>query len=282
MTAVRGRSSDLLNDLFGDTTEYSKSLSIYGRILIKKYPDKQLSKIFSNLGSRTITILPMAFCDAFSSDLGNPINKKILAAIGLTCVIVANHDDVVDEMPTDQKTLASLVYGGDIMNLYGLQILSDTKNHLIVNTLIDSLNQSHFQQKLVVDKLWQNQIITRERYFDAIKHWCTFCSIGPLCALAMANKMRLKDRVIKFATAYGRAFQLLDDLKEIDEDLTRGYKSIPNQEGFPYTETFKQIYSHIKVARDITAPKWQRVNILIDNIESTVIKLEHEIQKAQA
>lgn len=106
MVEIKGRSSDILNNLFGDTSEYTKAVSVYGRSLSRRYPDAELTKIFSNLGNRTVTILPMAFCDAFSSDLGTPVSKKILAAVGLACVIVATHDDVVDETPTDQKSLA--------------------------------------------------------------------------------------------------------------------------------------------------------------------------------
>lgn len=277
MVTIKGRSSDILNDLFGDSSKYAKAISLYGRSLNRKYPDEQLSKIFSNLGGRTVTILSMALCDAFSSDLGTQVNKRILAAVGLACVIVATHDDVVDEMPSDQKTLASLTYAGDITNLYGLKTLLNSTNPLVVNTFIDTLIQNHYLQKRVIDKLWQSQNVSNEQYFEAVKHWRTFCSIGPLCALALTDRMKLKNRIITFSTGYGIAFQLLDDLREVDEDRERGYQSIPNREGYPYRETFKQIHDHLKLARGVTNLGWKRVNLLLNNMEVVVNKLEDGI-----
>lgn len=280
MVTIKGRSSDILNDLFGDSSKYAKAISFYGRSLNRKYPDEQLSKIFSNLGDRTVTILPMALCDAFSSDLGTQVNKRILAAVGLACVIVATHDDVVDEMPSDQKTLASLTYAGDITNLYALKTLLISTNPLVVNTLIDTLIQNHYLQKRVINKLWQSQSVSNEQYFEAVKHWRTFCSIGPLCALALTDRMKLKNRIVGFSTGYGIAFQLLDDLREVDEDIKRGYKSIPSQEGYPYRETFKQMRDHLELARGLTNRGWQRVNLLLDNMEVVVNKLEDEILRS--
>lgn len=281
MVEIKGRSSDILNNLFGDTSKYTQAVSVYGRSLNRMYPDEELSKIFSHLGNRTVTILPMAFCDAFSSDLGNPVNKKILAAVGLACVVVATHDDVVDETPAEQKTLAGLVYGGDITNLYALKTLFNSGNNLVVNTLIDTLNQNHFLQRRVVDKLWGTQGVSNEQYFDAVRHWCTFCSIGPLCALALADRMSLKSRIVRFSTGYGTAFQLLDDLREIDEDKKGGYQSIPGQEGYPYGETFRQLHAHIDLARDATSRRWQKVNRLLDNMERIVGGLEDGTHRAQ-
>lgn len=279
MVKIKGRSSDILNDLFGDTSIYTKAISSCVRILDRKYPDEQLSKIFSTLGCRTVTILPISLCDAFSSDLGTWIDKKILAAIGLACVIVATHDDVVDEMPTDQKTLASLIYGGDITNLYGLKALLNFTDPLVVNTFIDTLIQNHYLQKRVVDKLWQGHNVSNKQYFDAVKHWRMFCSIGPLCALALTNRMKLKNRIITFSNGYGIAFQLLDDLREVDEDRERGYHSIPNQEGYPYVETFRQIHNHLKSARKSTKPGWRKVNLLLHNMEEVVNRLEDGISR---
>lgn len=279
MVELKGRSSDILRNLFDDTSEYTKAVSSYGRILNKKYPDEELTKIFSQLGGRTVTILPMAFCDAFSSDLGTPVSKKILAAVGLACVVVATHDDVVDETPTDQKTLAGLVYGGDITNLYALKTLSSLGNRSVVDTLSDTLNQNHYLQRRVVDKLWGTEDVSNEQYFDAVRHWCTFCSVGPLCALALTDRMDLKKRIVRFSTAYGITFQLLDDLREVDEDKERGYKSIPVQEGYPYVETFRHMHSHIDLARDATSRRWRRVNKLLDNMGRVVEELEDGIRR---
>lgn len=280
MVEIKGRSSDILNNLFGDTTEYTKAVTAYGRSLNRKYPDAELSKVFSNLGNRTVTILPMAFCDALSSDLGIPVSKKVLAAIGLACVVVATHDDIVDETPTDQKTLAGLVYGGDITNLYAIQTLLKFGKGLVVDTLIDALNKNHYLQRRVVDQLWGNQGVSNEQYFEAVRHWTTFCSIGPLSALALTDRMNLKNRILKFSTGYGITFQLVDDLMEVDEDKVRGYQSIPSQEGYPFVETFKQMHAHVDLARYATNRRWQRVNRLLDNMENVIGGLEDGIHKA--
>lgn len=280
MITIKGRSSDILNDLFGDTSMYTKAISLYGRSLDKKYPDEHLSKIFSRAERRTATILPIALCDAFASDLGTRVDKKILAAIGLACVIVATHDDAVDETPPDQKTLASLIYGGDITNLYALKALLHSAKPLVINTFIDALIQNHYLQTRVIDTLWQHRDVSNEQYFDAVKHWRTFCSIGPLCALALTDRMKLKNRIITFSDGYGIAFQLLDDLREVDEDKERGYRSIPIQEGYPYKETFVQIYKHIQVARKSIHRDWEKVALLLNNMEAVVKKLEYGITKS--
>ncbi len=279
MVEIKGRSSDILSNLFGNTAEYTRAVSAYGRTLNRRYPDTELSKVFSNLGNRTVTILPMAFCDAFSSDLGTTVDKTILAAVGLACVVVATHDDIVDETPTDQKTLAGLVYGGDITNLYAIQTLLNSGNGRVANTLIDTLNQNHYLQRRVVDQLWGGQTVSNEQYFEAVRHWGTFCSIGPLAALALADRMDLKNRILKFSTGYGITFQLVDDLMEVDEDKERGYQSIPGQEGYPYTETFKQIQAHVSLAREATSRSWQRVNRLLDNMEGVIGGLEDGIRR---
>lgn len=281
MVEIKGRSSDLIQDLFGDTRQYSKAVASFGRSLRRKYPDEQLASIFAKLESRTVTILPMAFCDALSSDLKNPVSKQTLAAVGLACVVVATHDDVVDEMPSDQKILAGLVYGGDITNLHAIRTLMGSGDHRVVPTLIDTLTQNHYLQTKVVDKLWNTGPVSNEQYFDAVKHWCAFCSIGPMCALALSDRMDLKNRVQKFSTAYGTAFQLLDDVREIDEDKAGGYQSIPVQEGYPYTETFRLMHSRVNQAKELLSPRWLRMNQLVDSMQRVVSDLENGIHKTQ-
>lgn len=270
------RSSNFLNEILGDTTRYRKILNAYSAKLVSRYPDPELVKIFNSLSRRTVTLLPMAFFDSLSTDFGYRANNEVLLGIGLSCVVVATHDDVVDEMPKNRKDVAKLIYGGDITNLLGIKTLLDSGNVAVVQVLLEVLSDQHYLQRLVVDKLWNGKEITDKGYFEAVKQWCTFCSIGPMCALAFAGKNHLSGRISRFALGYGVAFQLTDDLLEMGEDKISGYMSLPLQEGYPFKNTFKQIRYHLKISKQALFG-WQRTSSLVNNLENFIAALEREL-----
>jgi len=119
----KGRSSEIINRIFGDTSFYSRILKEKARQLSRKYNDADLIKKFNEMPFRFISISPMAFYSAMMKDLGKKPDKNILTAIGLSCLAIGTHDDVVDETPKKKRDIAALVYSGNIASLEGMKML---------------------------------------------------------------------------------------------------------------------------------------------------------------
>lgn len=272
-----GRSSTISHLLLGNINLYTSLMKAWSKKLNTFYPDKHLSAIFSGMPRHTITIMPMALCDGLAKDLDKKPGKQLLSAIGLCCLLISTHDDVVDEMPKDRRILASLVYGGNIAGLWGTKLLLSNKYTGIAGVLFDSISQNHYLQQLVVEKLWETKKITVRGYLDGIKHISVFAAIGPLCALAYTKKPELKQRVLKFAYSYGIALQLIDDLREQEEDKEFGYKSLPLLEGAPYKKSFSLLYQNIALARAALLPSWKNMNSFIDRLETFSNNLKEAI-----
>jgi len=272
------RSSDILTELYGDTSRYVKIMNKEASKLKKKYPDKILGKFFSMLPNRIISISTMVLCDSLSQDLGKRCSDSTLAAIGLNSLPISTHDDVVDETPASREFIAGLVYAGNISALEGQNILFRTKQPHVAIALNEAVNENHYLQQLTVYKLWKGQgTISSEQYFDGIKHVCIFASIGPRCALAIANRENLKAKIMRFSTGYGRAVQLLDDIIEVEEDRKSGYSSLPLSEGKPFKQSFKEIRKNIRLARSTIDPRWRRMSILLKRLEVFAQRVERQI-----
>lgn len=247
--------------------------------LIDKYPNRKLAENFFRLPQQIITMLPMAFCDSLTQDLKKTCDDEILAAIGLNSFLISTHDDVVDEMPKNRKIVSGLVYAGNIAALEGMKILFEKNRKKVAQALIDSVNKNHYLQQLVVEKLWQGKKINAKEYFDGIKHIGIFSAIGPLCALALTGRNDLKKTILKFASNYGITLQLIDDIRETEEDKIAGYSSLPLTEGTPFTCSFAKLYQHAKIARSALDKKWERMTFYVDAIDQFARKIEKEINE---
>jgi len=153
----KGSSSAIIPYLLGDVKKYVRILERKSKKLIKKYPNKNLAQVFSILPRKIITIAPMAVCDDLVQDLGGSCDKNILAAVGLSCLPITTHDDVVDETPKNKSNLAALVYAGNIAGLEGMKILLQ-KNYLnITPILIKTIIENHYRQQFRTDLLWEKK-----------------------------------------------------------------------------------------------------------------------------
>ena len=275
MTVIKGRSSDIISDLLGNIKKYTQIMEKWVRRLEIQYPNPKLAKIFHGFPEHIITILPMAFCDSLTKDLDGNCNEDILAAIGLNAFLISTHDDVVDEMPKNRETVSSLIYAGNIAGLEGMKILFKRNIKGVALTLINSINQNHYLQQLVIEKLWQNKEVGIGDYFDGIKHICTFSAIGPLCALALTKKtVYYKDTILNFSAHYGFMLQLIDDIREVEEDKLAGYTSLPLIEGVPFTKSFTNLYRHAELAKDSLDKKWKRMRFYVDALEKFAKKTQ--------
>lgn len=277
MNKTHSRSSDILKELFGDIKPYRDIMDEWAEKLKQQYSNRNLSTVFNSLSKHLITIMPMVFCDALTADLNKKADREILAAIGLSCLLISTHDDVVDEMPKDRVVIAKLIYGGNIAGLCGLKLLFQKKDTGLTKVLIDAISENHYLQQLVVEKLWQNKQITQKKYLEGIRHIYAFTSIGLMCALVITRNTSFRKQLQKFSVGYGITLQIIDDLREINEDRLSGYSSLPLLEGPPFKQSFKQIYHHIEVARGSLRPSWKNMRIIVDRIESFAKGLERKI-----
>ena len=274
MVVKQGRSSDILKQLYGDIEKYQAVLDPYQNKLIKQYPSSNLTDLFSSINKKMIAIAPMVFCESLLLDLGEEVRNEDLAALGLHMLAISTHDDVVDEMPQNRVKLGALIYAGNIASNEGSKILNKQGKHDAAEVLLQTINRNHFYQQHVLETLWQHKPESFETYIDGVHHICVFVAIGLLYALALCDRMDLRKQIEVYGCGYGIALQLIDDLRETEEDRKNGYWSFAITEGEPYTKSLQQISSHIHKAKEAISPQWKRLHNLLDSLEEFVATLE--------
>lgn len=239
-------SSNLLIYLLGNIERYEKILVKETKKLKKKYSNKNLASVFSIIPKKLITIGPMALCDDLTQDLGKSCNDNILAAIGLSCFPITTHDDVVDETPEERAKLAALIYAGNIAGLEGTNLLFKENYGELAEILFKTIIKNHYQQQFRVELLWDKKPKNFKDYKEGIKDVCSLTSIGPLCALAITKRYDLTKKINNFAANYSIVLQLIDDIREIEEDKLTSYTSFPLLENKPFKKSFKAINIYLK------------------------------------
>jgi len=273
----KGSSSALISYILGDVEKYVRIMQTQTQKLIKKYPNKHLASAFSLLPRKLITIGPMALCDDLTQDLGGICSDDILAAIGLSCLPITTHDDVVDETPESRDKLSALVYAGNIAGLEGMNILLQKNLKEVTHALIKTIAENHYRQQFRVDLLWERKPKNFRAYRYGIEDICSLAAIGPLCALAITGRDDLQKIIIRFTTSYGMVLQLIDDIREIDEDRLAGYTSFPLLEGPPFKKSFQAIGRYLRTAKRSLKPEWRRTKSRFKNLEIFVQRMKGEI-----
>lgn len=263
----QGKSSDILEELYGKAEYYESLLTPYTTDIRKRYPHPILNKLFGSLGKRMIAVCPMAFCNNLLKDLNKTPEAKDLAALGLHMLAISTHDDIADEMPKDRIKLASLLYAGNIATNEASKILVEQGNIQAAKVLLDAVNDNHFYQQHVVETLWQRAPKSFKEYRDGINHICVFSGIGLKYALALAGREDLTEKIDNFANGYGVALQLIDDLREVNEDKRIGYWSFPITEGEPYKKSFEELFKHIKICKEAIPSDWKNLLDLAERLE---------------
>ena len=269
----QGRSSDVLRELYGDIGKFSKILKPHTDRISSRYKNPNLSPMFNSLGGRMIAVGPMAFCRALTKDLGYKVSSNELSALGLAMLAISTHDDVVDEMSRDRILTAALVYSGNIASNEALKLLLKSDNPKAGIVLLDAINTNHFFQQHVIETIWQKPPRTFLEYKKAVNHICVFVSIGLKYAASLAKKRSLNKTIEKYSEGYGIALQLIDDLREVEEDKEAGYYSFPIAEGPPYKESFEKLRGHIEIAKDAAPNGWKNLRKLTENLEKFVVQI---------
>ncbi|MBI2032545.1 MAG: class 1 isoprenoid biosynthesis enzyme, partial [Candidatus Levybacteria bacterium] len=244
--------------------------------LIKKYPNKNLTPVFKILPHKLAIICPMATCDDFTRDLGGTCSEDILVAIGLNCLPITTHDDVVDEAPKDRKYRASLIYAGNISALEEINMLLKNDHQGVAKVIIKTVQENHYRQQFRVDLLWDKKIKNFQEYLNGTRDIYSFASLGPGCALEITGKKDLRKQVISYAINYGLALQLIDDLREIEEDKISGYNSFPILEEKPYEKSFRALDNFLVKARKNLDPTWKHTEKRLKSLENFATKFKKE------
>lgn len=267
-------SSGILGELLGSVKFYQKLLQPYQTRLIKNYPNPYLKKHFLSLNWKIISLGTMALCDHLLKDLDQKVDPKDLIALGLHMLAISTHDDVVDEMPKDRTLLSALVFAGNIATNEGSRLLLNQGKTKASDSLLASININHFYQQHNIETLWVKKPKSFKEYIDGITHTGTLMQVGLNYALVLAGRIDLQDKTDKYAHCYGTAIQLIDDIREVDEDIMNGYWSYPVIEGSPYKKSLDQLFMYIYKGRKAIPQNWFYLNKSLDRLENVAKKIK--------
>lgn len=227
MVCVIMNSSNIKDALLGDTRRYSRILRKHADFLSERYPDRLLSKCLGEMPERFVSIGPMSNCDALLSDLGIKAPDNLLAGIGMIAFHISTYDDIVDEPPSSREKVAALAYSGNIALIEGIELMVDSGLTAPMSAALEEIKRNSYMQQKVTGILWRKKYPDKEGYFRGIMHIVSWASIGPMAALAYAEKTGSCSSVERFCKNYGIAIQIIDDINEIGDDLKNGYRSLP-------------------------------------------------------
>lgn len=225
---IRIASSELVDVLFGDISKYQKLLVAERDRIKKLFPDEAiLNSMFDGMPGRIINICPMVLCDKMCFDLlGKEAPEKLLTGIGISMYPISTHDDLVDEFPQERLVIAGLAYSGDIAALQGTKILIENGYADVMAGIVEDICINHYYQTLIVNSIWKEST-DEAGYMKAISHTKYWAGIGLKAAMIYAERNDLQSFVYEFADCYGTTCQLFDDMREINDDVSNGYWSLP-------------------------------------------------------
>lgn len=285
---TRIASSELITRLYGDTSKFELLIEEEKQNLISLYPNSGLNFLFEKMSSRVITIAPMVLCEAILSDLKISGHDNLLKGIGLTSFHISTHDDVVDEMPNDRQYIANLIYAGNITKCHGIKILVENNMLLEVKSLLDTLSMENLYQTEIITKLWQKPT-NEANYIDAIVTTRNWAFIGLEMAIVYANKPELKSFIKEYSYLYGNLCQIIDDMREIKEDIDNKYYSLPIIHSIENELDLKRkddanlaiqrsrdlIIEYVKKAKQLTKDLYPNLYDFIERIENIGLNLKY-------
>ncbi len=189
--------------------------------------DKELSSFIFDNPKRLRVILVFLFSKILS--INSPLTNQIALALELTHSASLVHDDIIDNSfirrknPTFYKKFGSkaAVLIGDVFLTYALEVLSKTNNEItkifsnrIKKTLLGEIEQNIYNYQDISEKIYLKK---------------TFQKTGNLFLAGLESLFCLKkvdndkkQALINFLVNFSIAFQMKNDLSDIDSDIKNG------------------------------------------------------------
>ena len=169
----------------------------------------------------------------YGSEIG--VRKQKLIELASTAELIhlstLIHDDIIDEadlrrdMPTVVKKwgVKKAILYGDFLYTKTFQGLNSFDNTAIANVLIncaEALIEGEFNQLKIKD----NSTFSKQDYFDVIEKKTAVLFSGVLVCLGIEAKLSEKhiSELEQLGLAFGRAFQINDDLSDFKDSKTTG------------------------------------------------------------
>lgn len=267
--------SDIVDDALGGVARYRTLLWVVARDLAQRFPDPDLQPLFQAMPEKAIGLVLMALCDRVAGDLGEEAPARLLQAVGALALHLSTHDDVVDERPPDRRAVGALLYAGDLSALDGLQRLQAIGRPDVTEAVVRTIARNHAAQQCVLRLLWEQVPASFDDYRRGLEHSTHLVGIGVHAGLAWAHRSDLEARCRPFCEAYGLAFQLIDDLIEVDQDRQSGYHSYAVIEGPPYAESRRRLVAALQEARATLESTWTETRDLVARLERVAHAILH-------
>lgn len=172
------------------------------------------------------------------------------------------------------------VLAGDTLNTLAFEILSEIQDPLIWQKLVKLLSKSTWVLWMI---WWQIEDIYFENHFDEVTHDILeklhFKKTGQIIiasilgAVILAQKEEKIEEFRKFGQDIGLAFQIKDDILDVEGDFEETWKSVGNEKKwFVYTlwieKSKNQLDTLIKNCHNIIAPlKSEKLNFMVDYVK---------------
>lgn len=268
--------SDIVDDALGGVAQYRALLRVVARDLAQRFPDPDLRPLFQAMPKKAIGPVLMALCDRIAGDLGEEAPANLLQAVGALAFHLSTHDDIVDERPSERRAVGALLYAGNITALDGLQRLQAIGRSDVTDAIVRTIARNHAAQQRVLRLLWEQSPASFDDYRRGLEHSTHLVGIGVHTGLAWARRSDLEARCRPFCEAYGLAFQLIDDLIEVDQDRQSGYHSYAVVEGPPYVESRRWLVAALQEAGAALESTWTETRDLVARLQ----RVAHAVLRA--
>ena len=185
-------------------------------------------------GKKIRGCLSCLISEALGGDLQSAVPRSV--AIELVQAATLIHDDFVDQDTVrGNRPVAWVIEGprravliGDVLFATAIQMMSDLSREdgLTVSRAIAQVSQGALREPL--DPLWLSRELAADRHgsrlYEKIIRLKTGILFGAACqlgAIAAGADLRFRQKAFRFGVHIGEAYQIADDLSEIQQHLER-------------------------------------------------------------
>ncbi len=228
------------------------------------FQDIPLKESISNFLFKNTKRLRPVFTILFAKFLKieNEITYKIALAQEIIHAASLLHDDIIDNQSQRRGNITiNSKYGnkfalleGDFLLALSLEILSDTKIE-IIKIFTDKIKKTIKGE--IEQNCHTNRIMSEKEYFKKTLNKTANLFLTGLESLFLLknNDNKTKKCLTKFLTNYSLAFQIKNDIEDIEEDFKNGNYTLPVLYFFKENNTDNINYENIKKYKDLAFKK---------------------------